>query len=151
MATTKKGLKLARETSQIRLISAAYLDKGFAYQNLSGPLKAMICYEKAMKMTSSTNFNHIGLAYMRMAIIYFQTEEPRKALNLYMKAMLNFDKASDRYNMGSCWINIGHIYHQLHETRQAVFSMEQAVSVLSTVLPESHPLIQQANTRIRFL
>merc|ERR1719264_1308502 len=99
-------------------------------------------------MTPSTNFNNIGLAYMRMAIIYFHNKEHRKALNLYMKAMLYFNKASDAYNVGSCWINIGQLHHQFHETSQAIFSMEQAVSVLSTVLPESHPLIQQANRSI---
>ena len=111
----KLAVKYLNETEATDLKVRAMTSLGNRYVEKESYPDAMDQYLKGISILEKNNPETKLLAnlYNNLGVVYLDMNNPKKALDLYSKALLLFEKFGDTMNVAGATTNIGSIYIQL--------------------------------------
>lgn len=116
----QKGIELAEQENDIKMVATFYLNTGIAYYMESMHDSALIHYAKALQTgTSIGDANLQSAVYGAYGNLYNVRGDYKKALDYYLKALSLAEKINKLQRVRTLLGNIGSVFNSLHNYTQA--------------------------------
>ncbi|MDJ0636714.1 MAG: tetratricopeptide repeat protein [Xenococcaceae cyanobacterium MO_188.B29] len=104
------------------------------YQNLKQPKKAQTYYEEAFSLAWSLQQLAIAEESLeKLALLYQDYQQPNAALEIYQELIKVHQKAYSYYNLMNTYSQIGQIYEQLNNDRQALNAYKKGLELAQSL------------------
>ena len=111
-------------------IAALNISLAKDYQTLKQPEKAQKYYEDAFTLAwSLQQFALAEEALQKLALLYQEYQQPNSALKIYQELIKVEQKAYDYFNLMNTYAQIGQIYEQLNNDREALIAYKKGLEL----------------------
>lgn len=115
----KRSLNIFEQFNDVRSIANTLTNIGIDYQFKGDLHMALDCHRRSNELRAKNGLVNAGASYGNMALIYSQTGNHEKALELQNKVLELAEKHQLPSNKALCLANIGKIYYEMNDLESA--------------------------------
>ena len=130
----QKLLKKYLDEQKTEQLAALKISLAKDYQNLKQPEQAQTYYEEAFSLAWSLQQLAIAEESLeKLALLYQDYQQPNAALEIYQELIKVHQKAYSYYNLMNTYSQIGQIYEQLNDNRQALIVYKKGLDLAQSL------------------